>query len=91
METVPEILVTLYAEDTRPSLSKSGTWLASLQWAERVRPTLTPRGYAGLCLGVVAPRARKNVRIELRRHCFTTRFDTARPDCGAWQRFSADG
>jgi hypothetical protein len=35
VETAPEILVTLYAEDTRPSLSKSGTWLASLQWAER--------------------------------------------------------
>jgi glycosyltransferase involved in cell wall biosynthesis len=57
VETVPEILVTLYAEDTRPSLSKSGSWLASLQWAERVRPMLTPRAYAGLCLGVVAPRA----------------------------------
>ena len=59
VETVPEILVTLYAEDTRPSLSKSGTWLASLQWAERMRPMLTPRAYAGLCLGVVAPRAAK--------------------------------
>jgi glycosyltransferase involved in cell wall biosynthesis len=59
VETVPEILVTLYAEDTRPSLSKSGTWLASLQWAERMRPLLTPRAYAALCLGVVAPRAAK--------------------------------
>ena len=59
VETVPEILVTLYAEDARPSLSKSGTWLASLQWAERMRPMLTPRAYAGLCLGVVAPRAAK--------------------------------
>jgi glycosyltransferase involved in cell wall biosynthesis len=59
VETVPEILVTLYAEDTRPSLSKSGTWLASLQWAERMRPMLTPRAYAGLCLGVVGPRASK--------------------------------
>jgi glycosyltransferase involved in cell wall biosynthesis len=59
VETVPEILVTLYAEDTRPSLSKSGTWLASLNWAERMRPMLTPRAYAGLCLGVVAPRAAK--------------------------------
>jgi glycosyltransferase involved in cell wall biosynthesis len=59
VETVPEILVTLYAEDTRPSLSKSGTWLASLQWAERMRPILTPRAYAGLCLGVAASRAVK--------------------------------
>ena len=59
VETVPEILVRLYAEDTRPSLSKSGTWLASLQWAARMRPLLTRRGYGGFCLGVVAPRAAK--------------------------------
>jgi glycosyltransferase involved in cell wall biosynthesis len=59
VETVPEILVTLYVDDARPSLSKSGTWLASLQWAERMRPMLTRRAYAGLCLGVVAPRAVK--------------------------------
>jgi glycosyltransferase involved in cell wall biosynthesis len=59
VETVPEILVILYVEDTRPSLSKSGTWLASLQWAERMRPMLTPRAYAGLCLGVAGTRAAK--------------------------------
>jgi glycosyltransferase involved in cell wall biosynthesis len=59
VETVPEILVTLYNEHNRPSLSKSGTWSASLQWAEQMRPILTPRAYAGLCLGVVAPRAAK--------------------------------
>jgi glycosyltransferase involved in cell wall biosynthesis len=59
VETVPEILVNLYIEDARPSLSKSGTWLASLEWAERIRPLLTPLGYSGFCLGVVAPRAAK--------------------------------
>ena len=59
VETVPEILVNLYADDARPSLSKGGTWLASLQWAERMRPMLTPRAYGGFCLGVVAPRAAK--------------------------------
>ena len=59
VETVPEILVNLYVEDARPSLSKSGTWLASLEWAERMRPLLTPRAYSGFCLGVVAPRAAK--------------------------------
>ena len=59
VETVPEVLVTLYVDDARQSLSKSGTWLASLQWAERMQPVLTPRAYAGLCLGVVAPRAVK--------------------------------
>jgi glycosyltransferase involved in cell wall biosynthesis len=56
VETVPEILVNLYVEDARPSLSKSGTWLSSLEWAERMRPLLTPRAYSGFCLGVVAPR-----------------------------------
>jgi glycosyltransferase involved in cell wall biosynthesis len=59
VETVPEILVNLYVEDARPSLSKSGTWSASLDWAERMRPLLTPRAYSGFCLGVVAPRAVK--------------------------------
>ena len=59
VETVPEILVKLYVEDARPSLSKSGTWLSSLEWAERIRPLLTPRAYSGFCLGVVAPRAAK--------------------------------
>jgi hypothetical protein len=57
VETVPEILVNLYVDDARPSLSKSGTWLASLEWAERMRPLLTRRAYGGFCLGVVAPRA----------------------------------
>jgi len=59
VETVPEILVNLYVDDARPSLSKSGTWLASLEWAERMRPLLTRRAYGGFCLGVVAPRAAK--------------------------------
>jgi glycosyltransferase involved in cell wall biosynthesis len=59
VETVPEILVKLYVEDARPSLSKSGTWLSSLEWAERMRPLLTPRAYSGFCLGVVGPRAAK--------------------------------
>jgi glycosyltransferase involved in cell wall biosynthesis len=59
VETVPEILVNLYIEDARPSLSKGGTWLSSLEWAERIRPLLTPRAYSGFCLGVVGPRAAK--------------------------------
>ena len=59
VETAPEILVTLYAEEARPSLSKSGTWLAALEWADQMRPLLSPRGYGALCLGVVAPRAAK--------------------------------
>ncbi len=59
VETVPEVLVRIYVDDARPSLSKSGTWLTSLQWVERMRPLLTPRAYGGLCLGVVGPRAAK--------------------------------
>jgi hypothetical protein len=59
VETVPEILVTLYADEPRPSLSKSGSWLASLQWAERMRPLLTARAYSGFCLSAVASRAAK--------------------------------
>lgn len=59
VETVPEILVNLYIDDARSSLSKSGTWLSSLEWAERIRPLLTPRAYGEFCLAVVAPRAAK--------------------------------
>lgn len=59
VETVAEVLVTLYADEPRPSLSRSGTWLASLQWAERMRPFLTPRAYSSFCLSVVASRAAK--------------------------------
>ena len=76
---MPEILVTLYVEDTRPSLSKSGTWLASLQWAERMRPMLTPRAYAGLCLGVVAPRAVRSAVSRCGAAACTNAFGTARP------------
>jgi glycosyltransferase involved in cell wall biosynthesis len=67
VETVPEILVKLYVEGARPSLSKSGTWLSSLEWAERIRPLLTARAYSGFCLGVVGPRAAK----ERARHART--------------------
>jgi glycosyltransferase involved in cell wall biosynthesis len=57
VETVPEVLVTLYVDEPRQSLSKAGTWLGSLQWAERMRPLMTPRAYSGFCLSVVASRA----------------------------------
>jgi hypothetical protein len=57
IETVPEVLVTLYFEDERSSLSKSGTWSASLGWIDSIRPIITPRAYSGFCLGVVGSRA----------------------------------
>lgn len=47
VETVPEVLATLYTDEPRPSLSKSGTWLASLEWPERMRPLMTRRAYGG--------------------------------------------
>jgi glycosyltransferase involved in cell wall biosynthesis len=56
IETVPEVLVILHVDEPRPSLSSSGTWTASLQWIDSVRPMITRRAYAGFCLGVVGPR-----------------------------------
>lgn len=57
--TVPEVLVTLYFEEQRSSLSSSATWLASLRWIESIRSIITPRAYSGFCLGVVGSRAAK--------------------------------
>jgi glycosyltransferase involved in cell wall biosynthesis len=58
VETVPEILVNVYFEDeARPSLSRTGTWAASLAWLDSVRPLLTRRAYSGFCLSVVGSRA----------------------------------
>jgi len=57
VETIPEVLVNVYFEEARPSLSRTGTWLASLEWIDRVRPLLTPRAYSGFCLAVVGPQA----------------------------------
>jgi glycosyltransferase involved in cell wall biosynthesis len=57
IETVPEILVVLYSEEQRPSLSTRGTWRQSLVWIDSVRPLITPRAYSGFCLGVAGSRA----------------------------------
>jgi len=57
IETVPEVLVVLYLEENRASLSSSATWSASLNWLESMRPLFTPRAYSGFCLGVVGTRA----------------------------------
>lgn len=59
IETVPEVLVVLYAEEQRPSLSAKSTWRASLAWIDSIRPMVTPRAYSGFCLGVVGSRAAK--------------------------------
>jgi glycosyltransferase involved in cell wall biosynthesis len=58
IETVPEVLVVLYFEEERPSLTtRTSSWSASLRWLEGVQPILTRRGYSGFCLGVVGSRA----------------------------------
>ena len=59
IETVPEVLVVLYLEEERSSLSSSGTWSASLRWIDGIRPIITPRAYSGFCLGVVGSQAAK--------------------------------
>jgi glycosyltransferase involved in cell wall biosynthesis len=59
IETVPEVLVTLYFEEERSSLSSTGAWSTSLSWIESIRPIITPRAYSGFCLGVVGSRAAK--------------------------------
>jgi glycosyltransferase involved in cell wall biosynthesis len=57
METVPETLVVIHAEEERPSLSRVGGWRASLSWLDSVKSMMTARGYSGFCLVVVGPRA----------------------------------
>ncbi len=57
IETVPEVLTIIHAEERRPSLSTSGTWRQSLAWIDSVRPIVTRRAYSGFCLSVVGPRA----------------------------------
>jgi glycosyltransferase involved in cell wall biosynthesis len=59
IETVPEVLVVLHVEEQRPSLSTTGTWVASLHWIDSIRSIVTRRAYGGFCLGVVGPRAVK--------------------------------
>lgn len=57
IETVPEVLVVLYVEEQRASLTSRTTWSASLGWLESIRPIITPRAYSGFCLCVVGSRA----------------------------------
>jgi glycosyltransferase involved in cell wall biosynthesis len=57
IETVPEVLVRLYFEERRPSLSHVGSWAASLAWLDDNAAMMTRRGYSGFCLCVVGPRA----------------------------------
>jgi len=56
--TVPEVLVVLYFEEPRPSLTKrTSSWSRSLGWLDGLGRIITPRAYSGFCLGVVGSRA----------------------------------
>jgi len=58
IETVPEVLVVLYFEEQRPSLtSRTSSWSVSLRWLDSIQPIITRRAYSGFCLGVVGSRA----------------------------------
>jgi glycosyltransferase involved in cell wall biosynthesis len=57
IETVPEVLVVLYFEENRGSLTSRTTWSASLSWLDTIQPIITPRAYSGFCLGVAGSRA----------------------------------
>ena len=54
IETVPEVLVVLYFEEQRPSLtSRTSSWSVSLRWLDSIKPIITRRAYSGFCLNVV--------------------------------------
>jgi glycosyltransferase involved in cell wall biosynthesis len=58
IETVPEVLVVLYFEEQRPSLTKrTSSWSRSLRWLDGLGRIITRRAYSGFCLGVVGSRA----------------------------------
>jgi glycosyltransferase involved in cell wall biosynthesis len=66
IETVPEVLTIVHTDERHPSLSRSGTWAASLAWIDSIKPMLTRRAYSGFCLSVVGPRAaRERVHAAL--------------------------
>jgi glycosyltransferase involved in cell wall biosynthesis len=58
IETVPEVLVVLYFEEPRPSLTqRTSSWSRSLKWLDGLGRIVTQRAYSGFCLGVVGSRA----------------------------------
>jgi glycosyltransferase involved in cell wall biosynthesis len=57
IETAPEVLVNVYFEEPRTSLSAKDSWMASVAWIDRIRPMVSARAYSGFCLSVAGPRA----------------------------------
>jgi glycosyltransferase involved in cell wall biosynthesis len=83
IETVPEVLVTLYFEERRSSLSSSGSCSASLKWIQGIRSIITPRAYSGFCLGVVGARVAKERAYALFPDLLQTAFRHGAPTL--WQ------
>jgi glycosyltransferase involved in cell wall biosynthesis len=83
IETVPEVLVVLYFEEERPSLTTRTSWSASLRWLEGIKPILTRRAYSGFCLGVVGSRAAREGAYKAFPELLHRAFRNGSP--GLWQ------
>lgn len=83
IETVPEVLVVLYREDQRPSLSARTSSSASLRWLEGIQPILTRRAYSGFCLSVVGSRAAQERAYVVLPDLLRRAFRNGSP--GPWQ------
>ncbi|WP_076860627.1 glycosyltransferase family 2 protein [Bradyrhizobium mercantei] len=84
IETVPEVLVVLYFEEPRPSLTKrTSSWSASLGWLDDFGPMITRRGYSGFCLSVVGSRAAQERAYSAFPRLLYRAFRNGSP--GVWQ------
>jgi glycosyltransferase involved in cell wall biosynthesis len=84
VEIVPEVLVVLYREEERPSLTaRNASWSASLSWLEGMRPILTRRAYSGFCLSVVGSRAAQERAYKAFPELLHRAFRNGSP--GLWQ------
>jgi glycosyltransferase involved in cell wall biosynthesis len=57
IETLQEVLVVVYSDERRQSLSNRGKWVTSLAWINEIRPIITKRAYGCFCMRVVGARA----------------------------------
>jgi glycosyltransferase involved in cell wall biosynthesis len=84
VEIVPEVLVVLYRDEERPSLTaRNSSWLASLRWLEGMRPIFTRRAYSGFCLSVVGSRAAQEGAYKALPALLRRAFRNGSP--GLWQ------